>query len=363
MADQHLSPATVVVAAGRPAHAPGAPVGPGIEMTSTYLAGGDTVYARAGNATWTALEDALGALEGGDALVLASGMAAIAAAFALAPADRPLLVPDAAYNTTLGLADELVAAGRTVVRVDVADTDAVRDAVERHRPGLVWLESPTNPLLDVADIEALADAAHAAGALVVVDNTFATPLRQRPLALGADVVVHSATKYLAGHSDVVMGVVVTTDPDLHARLLAHRTLHGAIAGPFEAWLTLRGLRTLAVRLDRATANAAALADRLRAHPAVERVRYPGTGAVVSIEVAGGADAADVVCAATRLWSHATSLGGVESLLERRRRHANEPTTVPVNLVRLSVGIEDVDDLWADLSTALDTTLDAPGRTD
>ncbi|MCH8626904.1 PLP-dependent transferase [Arsenicicoccus piscis] len=355
-ADPQWAGSTRAVALGRPAHRPGAPVNPGIELTSTYLAGGDPVYARGGNATWTAFEEVLGSLEGGCALVYASGMAAIAAVFALVPVGGVVVVPDNAYNTTLSLADELLASGRLaeVRRVDVADTAAVTTAVRSEpHPQLVWLESPTNPLLDVADITALADATHQVGAIVVCDNTFATPILQQPLTLGADVVVHSVTKYLSGHSDVVLGAACAVDAQLLDRLRTHRTVHGSIAGPFETWLALRGIRTLPLRLERAGRSARVLADRLIGHPQVERVRYPGFGAIVSIEVAGGLDAADRVAGATRLWTNATSLGGVESLIERRRRHANEPTTVPVNLLRLSVGVEDVEDLWTDLERALD----------
>jgi cystathionine gamma-synthase len=223
---------------------------------------------------------------------------------------------------------------------------------------LCWLESPTNPLLEVADLAALLAAARELGVVTVVDNTFATPLLQQPLALGADVVVHSATKYLSGHSDLVLGVVVTPPTEAgrarHTVLRRHRQLHGGIAGPVETWLALRGLRTLHVRLERAASNAAELARRLEGHAAVTRVRYPGTGAVVSVELTGGAEGAERFCAATRLWVHATSLGGVESMLERRRRHPDEPDRVPDDLVRLSVGIEDVEDLWHDLARALDT---------
>jgi cystathionine gamma-synthase len=186
----------------------------------------------------------------------------------------------------------------------------------------------------------------------VCDNTFATPLLQQPLELGVDVVVHSATKYLSGHSDVLLGVAVTPRADLYATLQRRRLVHGGIAGPMEAWLALRGLRTLHVRFERQCANAAEIARRAEGHPAVDRVRYPGFGAMVSIEVRGGAAAADAVATGCRLWLNATSLGGVESLIERRRKYAAESPTVPEALLRLSVGIEDVDDLWRDLSQAL-----------
>jgi cystathionine gamma-synthase len=205
--------------------------------------------------------------------------------------------------------------------------------------------------------------AHEAGAVTLCDNTFATPLVQRPLEAGVDVVLHSVTKYLAGHSDVILGALVTPATEggraTHDRLSRHRLLHGAIAGPFETWLALRGVRTLHLRVERATANATELASRLDAHPGVERARYPGFGAIVTIEVPGGAAGAERVAAAVRLWTHATSLGGVESQLERRRRHASEPETVPESLLRLSVGIEDLEDLWRDLDQAL--TTNHPGQ--
>jgi cystathionine gamma-synthase len=221
---------------------------------------------------------------------------------------------------------------------------------------MLWIESPTNPMLEVADIPALVELARASGVVTVCDNTFATPLVQRPLAEGVDVVLHSVTKYLSGHSDVILGALVTPPTTqgraTAARLASQRLLRGAIAGPMETWLALRGLRTLHVRLERATANAAELAGRLAAHPAVARVRYPGFGAIISVEVHGDAEAAERVAAATRLWMHSTSLGGVESQVERRRRHPAEPATVPESLLRLSVGIEDVEDLWRDLQQAL-----------
>jgi cystathionine gamma-synthase len=352
----HLSPATRVVTLGREDPTAGGQVGAPLVLSSTYHAGGDVVYARSGNPTWSAFEQALGDLEGGNALVLASGMAAVTAALSLLPHGGTVIAPDAAYNGVVSTLDAREAEGSAVVRrVDVTDTAAVLAALEG--ADLLWLESPTNPMLEVADLPTLLAAAGERGVVSVVDNTVATPLLQRPLEHGADVVVHSVTKYLAGHSDVLLGAVVTPSTDagraLHERLATHRTLHGGIAGPMEVWLALRGLRTLHLRVERAQASAAELAARLTTHPAVERVRHPGWGGIVSIEVAGGPDAADRVCGATRVWVHSTSLGGVESQLERRRRIPSEPAQVPENLVRLSVGIEDVDDLWRDLAQALD----------
>jgi cystathionine gamma-synthase len=372
---QDASPATLAVTAGRPARTPNAPRNVPLVLASTYVASpsgpqpGDLGYGRWTNPTWQAFETALGALEGGEALLFASGMAAVAAVVDQVPDGGRVVVPDAAYNGTLALLGELAERSRLdVVRVGIADTDAVRDALA---PGahLVWLETPTNPLLEVADLPALVEAGHAAGAVVAVDNTFATSLVQTPLAHGADVVVHSVTKYLSGHSDVLLGVAVTKDPQIAERLQRHRTTHGAIPGTAEAWLALRGLRTLHLRVERAAANAAELARRLSGHPAVARVRHPslpgdpghvraaqqmrGFGAIVAIELAGGAAAAEALAERVELWVHATSLGGVESTLERRRRHASEPVTVPESLVRLSVGVEDVEDLWADLEQVLD----------
>ncbi|MEI2765820.1 MAG: PLP-dependent transferase [Dermatophilaceae bacterium] len=356
-----LAPATLVVAAGRPPRRPGAPVNVPVELASTYAAPpGSVAYGRYDNATWAALQEALGVLEGGRALVFASGMAAISATLSLPP-DGPIVAPRAAYNTTSALLHEMAEAGREVRWVDVTDTPAVTEALAG--AAALWLESPTNPLMEVADLPAVLAAARAAGALAMCDNTFATPLVARPLDLGADVVVHSATKYLCGHSDVLLGVAVTradrAGQALHERLLTRRSRHGGIAGPIEAWLALRGLRTLAVRLERASASAATLAARLADRPGVTRVRYPGFGAMLAIDVAGTAADADRVAAACRVWLDATSLGGVESLVERRRRYPGESELVPETLLRLSVGIEDVEDLWADLDQAL-ATLGRPG---
>lgn len=356
-----MDPASVVVHGGRPERTPDAPVGPVVTFTSTYVAGGEHGYGRFGNPTWTAFEDVVGELEGGRALAFASGMGAASATVDLVRVGGRVVAPRNAYSGVLGLLDRMAAAGRlTVERVDIADTDAVIAALDG--ADLLWAESPTNPAMEVADLPALCAAARDAGVMVAVDNTFATPLLQRPLAFGADVVVHSATKMLSGHSDVMLGVAVTNG--LYDELLARRRDYGAIPGPMETWLALRGLRTLAVRLDRAQSNASALAERLAAHPRVTRVRYPGLqsdpghqrateqlagyGTVLSIEV----DHADEVCERVKLWVHATSLGGVESMLERRRRWPAESPTIPENLIRLSVGIEHVDDLWADLAQAL-----------
>jgi cystathionine gamma-synthase len=351
-ADSPLKPSTVAVTAGRPAHQPDAPLNTPITMASTYVAGGDLEYGRYANPTWTALEEALGELEGGRCLTFASGLSAVATVLDLVGQGQKVVAPRHSYNGTIMQLADLESRGRiTTDLVDVTDTDAFVAACDG--AALVWLESPTNPALEVADIDTIRAAAHEAGAYVVVDNTFATPLLQTPLAQDVDLVVHSATKYLAGHSDVLLGAVVTRDDELFAVLKGRRDLVGAIPGAFEAWLVLRGMRTLHLRVERAQANAQELVRRLAEHPAVGEVRYPGFGGIVSIVLAQGAMAADLLTHKTKLWVHATSLGGVESTFERRRRWKTEPATIPDALVRLSVGIEDVDDLWDDLRRALD----------
>jgi cystathionine gamma-synthase len=362
-----LDPSTVVVHAGRPERVPNAPVGESPVFSSTYVAGGDRGYGRFGNDSWSALEETLGQLEGGRGLTFASGMAAVAAIVDLVPLGGRVVAPQHAYSGVLALLDQQAEAGRLQVeRVNVADTEAVVQAVDG--AFMLWIESPTNPAMEVADIAVTAAAGHAAGAIVVVDNTFATPLLQQPLRLGADIVMHSATKFIAGHSDVILGAVITADDDLWTAIELRRRSLGAIPGPMEAWLALRGLRTLALRLERAQSNAAFLAQRLLEHPRVSRVRYPGLpgdpgrkraeaqmsgfGAILSIELGGDAEAAQRVCERTKLWVHATSLGGVESMLERRRRWPIEVPTIPEDLIRLAVGIEHPADLWADLEQAL-----------
>ncbi|MGG5172736.1 trans-sulfuration enzyme family protein [Pseudarthrobacter sp. J1738] len=398
-----LSPDTVVVAAGRPPRERDQPVNPPIVLSSTYfgtgsLGDGDRGYGRYANPSWEPFEDALAQLEGAElpGLLYSSGLAAVSSALSLIPAQGVLVMPSHSYAGSLQMASELAEKGFLTLRtVDIADTDAVLEALTADgvNAAMLWLESPTNPMLGIADIPTLAAAAHKIGAIVVTDNTFSTPLVQKPLSLGSDIVLHSVTKYLAGHSDVVLGALVTSNPEVRADLLHHRTIHGAIAGPFEAWLALRGLRTLALRIERSQATAMLLADRLKDHPAVEAIRFPGLptdpgheraknqmsgfGSVLCIQVraidststssesttsaqdsaeslTGGAAAADALVRSLKLWLPATSLGGVESLVERRRRHKAEPESVPENLIRFSVGIENAEDLWADLAQGLDS---------
>jgi len=348
-------PETVAVSAGRPPAAADSPLNVPPTFASTYTAGGDLEYGRFGNPSWSAFEEALGALEGGSCRVFASGLAATAAVLDQVPTGGTVVALEHSYlgtHTQLTRLEERGLLRRVLVSAD--DHDAILAAI----PGasLVWIESPTNPALEVVDIAAIAAAAHAADAVMVVDNTFATPILQQPLDLGADVVVHSATKFIAGHSDVVMGAVVARDEELLARVTAYRSIQGATPGPMEVFLALRGLRTLALRVERAQANAQQLVRRLTGHAALADIRYPGFGAIISL-VLPDAAAADRFVAGVRLARHATSLGGVETTLERRRRWPGEAPTIPEGLVRVSVGIEHIDDLFEDLGGALGGALD------
>ncbi len=367
--DRHVSdmkPESWLVAAGREP-APGAPLNVPLVPASNFIIGSGREYARDdGTPTWEALETIIGGLEHGHAVAFASGMAAIAAVFDQLHAGAVVALPTDCYQGVAGLAAAGAQRGRWSVQLlAVDDTAGWIDACAR--ADLIWLESPSNPLLTVADLAAICAAPRKPGALVAVDNTFATPLNQQPLALGADISLQSATKFIGGHSDLLAGVATTSDPRLWAALKTSRELTGATPGTLEAFLAARGARTLAVRLQRAQATAQLLAERLAAHPRVLLVRYPGLpshptyataqrvlkgfGTIISFDVRGGAAAADQVCQAVRLIHHATSLGAVESTIERRAAIPGQQH-LPPSLLRLSVGIEDADDLWADLSSAL-----------
>ncbi len=355
---------------------------PPIYATSTYkqdgvggLRGGYE-YARTANPTRTALEGNLAALEEGErGFAFASGLAAEDTLLRTLcrPGDH-VVIPDDAYGGTYRLFAKVQEPwGLAYTPAQVADVDAVRAAVEPGRTKVVWVETPTNPLLNIADIEALAAVAHDAGALLVVDNTFASPYLQQPLTLGADVVVHSTTKYCGGHSDVVGGALVVRDHDLAERIAVNQNSIGAVAGPFDSWLVLRGLKTLGVRMDRHCDNAERVVEFLAAHPGVSQVIYPGLeehpghevagrqmkryGGIVSFRVQGGEQKALDVCAKAEVFTLGESLGGVESLIEHpgRMTHASVAGTeleVPGDLIRLSVGIETAEDLLADLDRAL-----------
>jgi cystathionine gamma-synthase len=355
---------------GRGEHQPGQPVNVPVLPASSFRAPAAGAQAREyarndGTPGWEALEQLLGDLEGGRAVCFASGMAAIAAVLELLPVGARVVVPRDSYSGTRALLAD--GADQSRWQVDTVDlTDAAARTAAVREADLVWLESPSNPLLEVVDISEVVTRAGEAGALVVVDNTFATPLLQTPLALGADLVVHSATKFIGGHADLLLGAVVARRDEDHARLRRRRSVAGATPGALECFLALRGARTLALRLQQAQDSAGELARRLQAHPAVHRVRYPGLpsdpyhelatrqmrgfGAVLSFEV-GDADRADAVCDAVRVITRATSLGGVESTIERRAKLAGQEH-VPAGLLRLSVGCEHLEDLWTDLDAAL-----------
>jgi cystathionine gamma-synthase len=346
-----IHPETSAISAGRPEVAPDASLNPPIVFSSTYHAGGPVGYGRYGNESWSALETAISELEGGQTLSFSSGMAAISAVFSILPIGAPVVASNQGYSGTMGLLNQHHASGRLEVRfVDITNTQEVIAAMKG--AALLWLESPTNPCLDLADLVALIAAAKKLTIGVGVDNTFATPLVQQPLSMGADIVMHSVTKFLAGHSDVVLGSLSTNDSALFKRLDEARRFNGSIPGPFEAWLALRGIRTFPVRFRAAESNAKQLVTRLQEHAKITKVRYPGFGAVISFEVDGTAEQAEKVCESSRLITHATSLGGVESLWERRRRWALESPSVPEQLIRLSVGCEHVDDIWQDIEQAL-----------
>lgn len=332
-------------------------------------------YARTGNPTRRALEANLAALDGGTyGRAFSSGMAATDTALRaiLRPGDH-LVIPDDAYGGTFRLIDKVFSQwGIDHTPAPVNDPEAIAAAITE-RTKLVWLETPTNPLLNIADIAGAAEAAHAAGAKLLVDSTFASPYLQQPLALGADIVLHSSTKYLGGHSDVVGGALVTDDEELDAAFAFLQNGAGGVPGPFDAYLVMRGIKTLAVRMERHCDNAEAVVELLQEHPAVSEVRYPGLvdhpghdvaakqmrrfGGMISLRLAGGRQAALDLCARTKVFTLAESLGGIESLIEHPGAMTHASTAgsqleVPEDLVRLSVGIEDIEDLLADLEQAL-----------
>lgn len=389
---ENVTPETFVVSAGRPAPEHDAPVNPPIVLSSTFRGSvpvdpvNDKVYARFNNPTWEGFEEIVAGLEGASepGLSFASGMAAIASVLDLVPVGSTILMPKHAYMASVTIVEDLRRRGiAELVRLDIEDTDSVIEAmrvaateagvsaenVDYSAPKvLLWLESPTNPMLEVADLPTVLAEARKLGVVSAVDNTFASPMLQQPLKLGADVVVHSATKYLAGHSDVLLGVTATSNRALYEAMLHHRTTNGAIPGPFESWLALRGVRTLSLRVEKACENARFLAEKFQAHPAIREVRYPGLatdpgheraaaqmsdfGSVLCVVLDADVEQTERVIDQLQVWTPATSLGGVESLVERRRRHGKEPASIPPSLVRLSVGIESAEDLYEDFVRAL-----------
>ena len=353
MHDEQLHPETIAVVAGRPGRAGGAPLNEPITPASTFHHGGELEYGRDGNPGWQAFEQALGELEGGHAVAFGSGLAATSAILDLLPKGARAIAQKAPYFGVSLLMQERAARGQLAHETHAELTvDALRGSIDG--AGLVWIESPTNPMLDVVDLPAVIGLAKQAGAMVVVDNTFATPFGQNPIALGADMVMHSATKMIGGHSDLMLGVVVASTEELKRQLIVRRHNAGAVPGVLEAYLALRGLRTLPARYERAQVTARELVARLEAHAGVARVRYPGKGTMISFETTGSGDDAERVCESLKLIVHATSLGGAETTMERRARYPNERAVgTPETLIRLSVGLEHVEDLWRDLAQALD----------
>lgn len=375
MEGESLRPETVAIKSGRP-HRPGDPLNAPIVTASNFRDGGQREYSR-GDATETvdAFEAAIGELEGGWAVAYSSGMAAVSAVLDQLPVGANVIAPADSYQgVAMVLAEGQKSRNWQVTRLATEDIDGWRSLIAT-RPDLVWLESPSNPMMSVSDVPRLCAAAEAIDVPCVVDNTFATPLLQRPLDHGAAYSIHSATKFIGGHSDLLGGVVATADPALRDRLKERRLLGGAVIGSLEAFLALRGLRTLPVRLARSQASAADLALRLSKHERVTTVRYPGLtkdpgyqlakrtlagpGAVLSFETVGSPEAVDQAVEGLQVITAATSLGGVESTIERRARLAGQES-VPPTLLRLSVGCEHVEDLWTDLSSMLDR-LTTPGN--
>ncbi len=376
MSTHAFHPETLSVHIGNEADPATGAVAPPIHLATTFRHGaaGERIagyeYQREGNPTNDRLREALTALEGGeDAITFASGMAAISTLLECLPNGARILIPDDCYTgLRMFCAEYLPERGIEAVTVDMGDLDAVRAACNLHT-ALVWIETPSNPRMNISDIAALVGIAHAVGALTVVDNTFATPLLQRPLTLGADIVMHSTTKYFGGHSDVLGGALVFAKRDVLLAKVAHR-LHitGATLAPFSGWLILRGCRSLGARMAMHCSNARAVADFLAAQPQIERVNYPGLashpghavaarqmrdfGGMMSIELRGGRDAALSLASKVRVFTNATSLGGCESLIEHRASVEGPNPRSPQNLLRMSVGLEHIDDLIEDLRQAL-----------
>ena len=367
--DDDWSEETVVVQAGRPERVPTAPMNTSITLSSTYVHPAPIGYARDGNEGWAALEIALGELDGGHAISFASGLAAASAIAELIPAGGALVLPRASYYGVKNIFDILSKRGQVQLRlVDGGNTDEVIANI----PGaaMVWMESIANPTLVVSDIPTIAAAAKTNGAISVADATFATPMRQRPIELGADIVLHSATKAIGGHLDLLLGIVVCKSKEHASVIDAYRHDRGATPGSLEAYLALRGLRTLSIRVDKSEESALELAKRLKAHPKVKTVYYPGlagdsqyaiaqkvlpkgAGSMISFEIDASPTKVDEMLGNLKLIAHTTSLGGVASSIERRTRWpAEELAGVPMTLCRFSVGIENVEDIWRDLKSIL-----------
>ena len=347
------NPYTIAISGGRPKPTNDGPINTPVSLNSTFHAGGDIGYSRYGNETAASLEDVIGKLEGGKTLVFNSGMSAIKAVFDNVPLGSIVIASNQGYAGVNATLKQMQDQGKLVAKfVDISNTAEVLSELDGAY--MLWLETPTNPRLDVADIDTLVRACKAQGTLVGVDNTFATPLIQKPLKMGADISMNSVTKYMAGHSDVLCGSISSNNEVLFNQIEFSRKISGTIIQAFDAYLALRGIRTFPLRFEKAQSNAKFLAKKIAEHPMVSKINYPGFGAMISFEVNTDADGAELICSSARLIANATSLGSVESLWERRRRWALESPLVSESLIRLSVGCEDADDLWNDIKYALES---------
>lgn len=342
---------TNAISGGRPGRYPDSPLNIPVSLNSTYTAGGEWGYGRYGNDSCNALEDTVSLLEGGKTLAFTSGMSAISSLFSTIPVGSIVVASNQGYAGVNATMQKLHNEGKIIARfVDVTNTGEVLANLEGAH--LLWLESPTNPRLDVADLKRLIRACNKTGVIVGVDNTFATPLNQRPIEMGADMSMNSVTKYLSGHSDVLMGSISFNNKKLYELVEFERKINGTIPQPFDAWLALRGIRTFPLRFKKAESNAKKLFELISGHPKVYKVYYPGFGAMISFEVNATPEEVEDICNRSKLIANATSLGSVESIWERRRRWALESPLVSESLIRLSVGCEDVEDIWNDIINSL-----------
>jgi cystathionine gamma-synthase len=347
---------TKAISSGRPKRIPDGPINTSISLNSTYVSGGDIGYGRYGNDSCTSLEEAISSLEGGKTLAFSSGMSAISSIFSNIPIGSIVVASNQGYAGVNATLKKLNDEKKIIARfVDISNTGEVLANLENAY--MLWIESPTNPRLDVADLNRLIHACKRSNIYVGVDNTFATPINQKPLELGADISMNSVTKYLAGHSDVLMGSISTNNNEIYEKIEFSRKLNGSIAQPFEAWLALRGIRTFPLRFKKAEENAKTLFKLISNHPNVSKVYYPGFGAMISFEIDTTPENVDLICYSSKIITYATSLGSVESLWERRRKWALESPLVSESLVRLSVGCEDVEDLWQDIQDSFSIILD------
>jgi cystathionine gamma-synthase len=342
---------TNAIFGGRPDRYPDGPLNTPVSFNTTYTAGGAWGYGRYGNESCKSLEETISLLEGGKTLAFTSGMSAIHSLFSNIPVGSIVVASNQGYAGVNATMEKLSNEGKIISRfVDITNTDEVLAKLEGAY--MLWLESPTNPRLEVADLDKLIQYCNKSKIIVGVDNTFATPINQKPLDMGADMSMNSITKYLAGHSDVLMGSISFNNDSLYESVEFSRKINGTIPQPFEAWLALRGIRTFPLRFKKAESNAKKLFNLISNHKMISKVYYPGFGAMISFEVDASPEEVEAICNRSKLIANATSLGSVESIWERRRRWPLESPLVSESLIRLSVGCEDVEDIWKDISNSL-----------